>query len=284
MKDDKRTNPIDLTDQIEKVEGTAVSNLRRLCVSFFERMTSIRVDRPVMFKIAFLHKGTKTVKKLKGDIVDVVSKRHEWHEASVEGEPIQVLFLNERLGLSHLRTPLSNAEALRRYIGAIMHGLAEEFIERKVNARGVPINDTNFNNQLDRLGFRKWDLPTAHAEAFITLVASKVTLPVEAFEIADPAKQDGPRDRYIMEFRDEANKLVHSTVTTKSFFEGFRDKTDNLSISLIKVDKDAYDKANKAAKDAERDSREKQDTATKMARMAELTKRVESLKDLELLD
>jgi len=296
MKDDKRTKAVEIINQIERVEGTQVSNLRRLCESYFSRMTSIWVNPadapegvevvnpPLMFKLAFLHKGTKGVKKLDGNIVDLVSKRHEWHESSVEGEPIDLLFLNERLGLSPLRTPLSNAEALRRYIGAIMHAMSERYIERRVSAKGVPINDTNFNNQLDRLGFRKWDIPSAHAEQFIALVSSKVNLPVESFEIAEPPKKDVERKVFKAEFRDEAGKVVGTATVSKSLYDAYRDKVSSLHISLIAADADALAKANKAAKAAEKDGRTKESIEDKLTREAELTKLAEEAGAVELLN
>jgi len=268
---------------IEQVEGTRLTNLRRLFESYFERMTSIKIETPTMLKIALLHKGTKSVKKAKGAVVDIVSKRHEWHESTVEGEPIKLLFLNERLGLTNAATPRSNTEAIRRYIGAMSHAYAEAFIERKLNARGVPINDTNYNNQLDRLGFRKWDLPSSHAEQFISLVASKVTLPVEAFEIADPPKKDGPRKVYRGEIRHNGKVLCNPIPIPKGVYDTYRDKVAELTMTFIEVDPTALARANKAAKDVEKDNREKLSAEDKLAREAELTKLAESVEDVELL-
>ena len=283
MKDDKRTNQTNQTEPIELTEARGLTNLRNLCIRFWEARTGKKLEVASMLKIGFLAKGTKSVKMDKGVEADVVLKPFETHDVTNEGEPLKLIVLNERLGLTQTREPADHTTRIERCVGAIMFALADLTIARDLSKKGTPIRTREYTRALEVAGFLKWNHPLNHAKDFIQSVASKVTFPVEAFELTDPPKKDEGRKVYKAEIRDENAKLISSVICPKSLFEGYRDKVSKLTITLISVDAAASNKANDLAKQAESDEQIKMDEAAKAAALAKVAEDVESLEAVELV-
>jgi hypothetical protein len=264
-------------DSIELVEASSMTELRKRFTAWFSRRTGKTPNTPFMLKLGYLPKGTKSSKMDKGVEVDVVSKPFHIAETTKDGKPFNVVTLNERLGLNSLREPLASPEAIKRLSGPIVFALCDLSIPRELNKRGVPITTLEYKRAHETCGFTKWNHPNGLATALIDHISTEVTLPVDAFELPEPAKRDTGRKVYKAEIRDESSKVIATVVCPKSLYDAYRDKVSTLTMTLIAVDAAESAKANELAKQAERANDAKADEAAKVAMLSKLDEDIKAV-------
>lgn len=233
---------------LEVTEAANLTNLRKKLEAYFSLRTGKPLEGRVMLKIGFLPNGTKSIKTSDGLVSDIVLNSFHVADATAQGEPIKLITVNERVGLSKAAKPLDKGTALNRVVGAVFSGLSEIANPREANKAGKMVRPRAYAETLKTLGWADWRTPLNHGDSFIAAISPKVDLPVDAFELPAPPKATGERKVYKAEIRDETGKLLGTANISKSLFDTYRDKTANLHMSFISVDADSLTKANQLSK------------------------------------
>ncbi len=249
------------THDTELVEAAGLTDLREACTELASLRLGKVPETPFMLKLGFLPKGTKASKMTDGSEVDVVLKPYEVFETTKDGEPFKIVMLNERLGLSSTRTPLSNDEAVNRLIGPVCYALTEMIYPPELNKRGARIISAEHRRAHEALGFNKWYMPNKTLDSAHRAICAAVTLPVDAFELPEPEKKDEERKVYRLTITNIKSKTTYKLTSSKALYENERANLSKLSevlkeagltMTLEAVEASAQAKANAAAKAAKR--------------------------------
>lgn len=238
------------------------------------------LDKTLTFvKIGFLDKGTKTPKmsnKDKGTIKDIVAKAFNVHETTKGTEPVKIITLNERIGLTNAGEPLDHANRVERCFGAICTALIEMLYPDEPNKAGK-VSKTRENIEARKaIGFTYWNAPLYFAKRAAANIAPKVTFSIDAFELPKPPKSDKPRVEYRAVICTKAGKDLKSLKCSKSDYENFRAEAPELTIRFITVDPLIEAETNKTLKAIERDKNAEADERTKEAILTEALEDAES--------
>ncbi len=269
-----------MNKSIEITEALGLTEYRLALMTWILRRTGKSLTMPVLFRLGHLHKGTKTVKTVKGVEEDVVSKAYEVNDTTIQGKAAKVITVNQRVGLDGQRKPLDHANRVKRTAGAFLHGLLDVIVPPVPNKRGVLIKSKDWNEAAKDVGFPKWNETLYHGAAFIQTISPKVVFAADAFEVIDPTRSNEGRKTFKLEISNRAGKLLGSTGISKAIGETYLGKEDELIIKLVAVDAAESAKANKLAKDVDKAKAAEADEAAKQAALDELTEQLEEIEKL----
>lgn len=286
----KKIEELEVGDSDELVEAAGLTILRERAVSWLrtrlfkgakpDENTKLAelLNMPVLLRIGFLLTGTKTTKVTKDTEVDVVLKAFELSKSTKDGKPVNVITLNQRIGLDKSRNPLNHVERTERCFGAVCTALLELLIPREPNKAGNLTKTREFNEAAVELGFPYWNHPLEHAKLASKRISSDVVFPIDAFEIPKPPKKDEARTTFKVEFLTKDGKALRSVVVPKALYDTYRDKTDELVIRFVSVNPDIERMANKANKALTKAQAAEADEAAKIA------KQIERIEDAETFE
>ena len=274
------------THTTELVEAAGLTELRETCTELATLRLGKTPDTPFMLKLGFLPKGTKASKSVDGSEVDVVLKPYEIFETTKDAKPFNIIMLNERLGLSSTRAPLSNTEAVNRLIGPVCYGITEMIYPPEINKKGARIITAEHRRAHEALGFNKWYQPNGTLNSAHRSSCNMVTLPVDAFELPEPVKANEERMTYRLTITNIKSKVTYKLTSSKALYENERTvlstasealKELGLSIELIAVEASATAKADAAAKSAKRAGELDRSKEAEAARESKRTEDTEAL-------
>ncbi len=284
----KHIEELEVSDSDELIEAAGLTILRERAVAWIQRRLfkdtkpgeNTKCDEltsmPVLLRIGFLLTGTKTTKVTKDTEVDVVLKAFEISHSHKDGKPINVITLNQRIGLDKQRRTLDHTERVERCFGAVCTALLELLIPREPNKSGNLVKTKEFNEAAVQIGFPYWNAPLDHAKAASKHISHEVVFPIDAFEIPKPAKKDESRTTFKLVGRNKAGRAVVALVCSKSFTETYKGKLDELTFSLEEVNSTAERIASKASKALKKANDAEAD------KMAEAAKATQALEDAEM--